>query len=160
VRGRFLHNDVLVAPVAALLREYGVQSQLEHATESGRGTTFVDLLAVRESLRLVCEAELSPDRVWNDVNKAVSLEANLLLIVVPNARIARRVRRRLSRLTVPMIPESLDIWILPLGPALQRLREKLSLMTRVNVPRTLSHQTTPPQSGNDRNDLTHGKSDR
>lgn len=160
MRGQFLHNDILVAPIAALLREYGVRSQLEYAIESGRGVGFVDLFAVQESFRLVCEAELSPDRVWNDIRKAVALQADLLLIVVPTVRMARRIRRRLQHPRCPAAPENLDIWILPLGPALQRLREMMSLMTRVNVSRTLSHQIMPGQAEFGRDAPVLGESDR
>lgn len=141
MRGDYLHTRVLVAQMANLLRLFCAIVKLEHYTRLGESFGYVDILACLGSYRIVCEAELSPDRVHKDVEKALALRANLLLIVVPEKRLCEGVKRRLKELPADKIRSSeLEIWVLPLGPALQRLRERCLLMTGRNVPTTSSHQ--------------------
>jgi len=127
VRGHFVHNDVLLDPAVRLLRQHGADVHSEHPIALGSAWGSVDSFAIWRSLRIVIEAELSPERVAKDVTKAVALEADLLLIIVPNWRVARGARKKLEKLGVPA-PSQMEFWILPLGTAMKRLRDLMSLL--------------------------------
>ncbi len=142
MRGAFLHTDVLVARVEELLRGFGARVCREYAVSGGRRSGFIDLFAVLHTHRIACEAELSADRVVNDVAKATAARADLLLIVTPERRIARAVAKRLDKAGIATADECLEVWVLPLGVALKRLRNRCHLMTPVNVPTTSRHQTS------------------
>lgn len=140
MRGGFVHNQVLIAQVEAHFRQLRATIHREYPTAAGRDAGFVDLFIIWYSIRIVCEAELSPARVCRDVAKAALLKADLLLIVVPNLRVAKAARARLRTCNGPPRPRGLLIWILPLGPALRRLTNKCHLMTRANVSATSIQQ--------------------
>ncbi|MCG8404184.1 MAG: hypothetical protein MI923_03190 [Phycisphaerales bacterium] len=139
MRGGFLHNRVLLEPPERFLLERGASVKHEFPTAPGRDAGFVDLFAEYESRRIVVEAELTPARVVNDVAKAVALNANLLLIIVPTRSVAKAANKRLSAIERP---EGLTICCEPLGTAMKALRDFCSLMTVSNVPLSLSHKTT------------------
>lgn len=147
MRGGFLHNRVLVEAIALLLLELGAPFQLEYPVRLADSVGFADVFAVHGSLRIVCEIELTADRVWNDVAKAVALQANLLLIVTPTGAVARRIRKCLRYSATQSVPGELEICVLPFGKALQWLRNKLSLMTAVNVRQTTNQQFDEKLSG-------------
>ncbi len=121
MRGGFIHNRVLIAPIEAFLVQCGAYVRREYPTGPGRTAGFVDLFASYGAHRIVCEAELTADRVARDVDKAVALNATLLLIVVPRSRVARAVRKHLSRLA----QMDFDIWVSTVPVALQRLSDLL-----------------------------------
>lgn len=147
MRGEFLHTRVLVSRIEDLLREFGAQLHREHYTRLEESYGYVDLLATLGPYTIVCEAELSADRAVKDVAKALALKADLLVIVVPRKQVAEAIRRRLHALPAEDLPPSgLEIWVLPLGPALQRLRNRCLLKTGLNVPSTSGHQTRRMQS--------------
>lgn len=133
VRGSDLHNKWLVGPVERALRELGFIVRREVPTGPGREAGFVDLLADRGDTRWVVEAERTPERLARDLVKAIALRAQLLLVVTPTARDARRVSRRLRDLRPGHLP--CRVCILPLGVVLQRLANKSDLMTCRYVPR-------------------------
>ena len=140
MRGDYLHTRVLVAQIVNLLRVFGAVVHREHYMRLGESFGYADVLARLGSYTIVCEAELSPDRARKDVEKAVALRADLLLIVVPNKRLEVSVNKHLRACNTDLdAPDWLEIWVLPLGPALQRLRERCHLMTGLNVPTTSSH---------------------
>src|SRR5690606_34516681 len=93
MRGGYLHNRIIAARLLAACHRASVQA-LEHPTGEGG---FVDLYIEHGPLRVVCEIELSPDRIDRDLRKAIALDATHLLIVVPTPRVAARVMRRLER---------------------------------------------------------------
>lgn len=133
MRGGFLHNQVLIAPLAALLAEWGWKVSLEHRTGPGRGAGYVDLFAERDGDRTVIEAELSADRVARDLHKANALRVTLLVIVVPDQRTANAVERKLQGLPSGDGSTISEVWCLPLGLARQRLTQRCRLMTARNV---------------------------
>lgn len=146
MRGDFLHTRVLVAQVAELLYAFGAVVHLEHYTRMEGSFGYVDILARLGSYTIVCEAELSPDRAPKDVEKARALNADLLLIVVPQKRVGEAIDRRLKELPTRDIRSSgLEIWVLPLGPALQRLRKRCLLKTGLNVHTTSRQQNRRKQ---------------
>ena len=129
MRGKFLHNQILVSRLEEAFHNLGGTTRIEHRV----GHRFIDLFVEWEGWRFVIEVELTADRVANDVVKAVAAQADLLLIVSPNRRAAAAVNRKLARLSVP---SGLVVWSLPFGPALQRLANKSRLMTALNISRS------------------------
>ena len=138
MRGDYLHNHVLLDPLERPCREHGAQVHREYNLDG----EFVDLLIEFDTGRVVVEAELSPDRVANDVAKAQRLGANVLLIVVPTWRIARAVKRKLARLDVPR-PEGLIVHVDPLGVAVQRVTRMMSTCRSVNAHGQQTRRTEP-----------------
>ena len=69
MRGRFLHNWILDAPEEHF-RSLGATTTREYQTRPGRGAGFIDLFVLLDPHRIAVEAELSADRVVNDVRKA------------------------------------------------------------------------------------------
>jgi hypothetical protein len=115
----------------------------EHPVRPGQNAPAVDLFIIIAGLyRIVIEAELSPKRAHNDVAKAVQLDADLLVIVVPDWGLARAIRRRLAISDTTDAPLKPEVWVLPLGPALRRLREKRDFVTEAFVTRHQSHKSS------------------
>lgn len=104
---------------------------------------YIDLLVDVSCLgqtRVAIEAELTADRVGNDLIKGCAVEAGLLLIATPTVDVARACQRKILRLkTNPPAPleaavsyfhgggnagNTPQILALPLGPALTQLRNK------------------------------------
>lgn len=134
MRGGYLHNKVLVEPVAGVLRELGMDVHTEYPIKIGHHVSYADIFASCDGLRLVCEAERSPQRVANDVRKAMALDAQLLIIVVPNKNIARSVFRRLKQIDQPLVGrQPLEIRVLALGPAVRMIRNFGLFRTVTNV---------------------------
>ncbi len=119
MRGGYLHNHVLLDPIEMHFSALGARQRREHPTARGRSAGFVDLFIEHRPWRIACEAELSSRRIENDLAKAASLHASLLMIVVPTKRVARAVQRKLQNIESPQL--ELPIWVLPLGPMLRRI---------------------------------------
>jgi hypothetical protein len=158
VRGEFAHNRLLIAPIVSELRKQGATVHCEHSIgPRGRGG-FVDILAILNGWVCVFEGERCADRVPRDVKKAATLVATLgtvkLVIIVPNAGVAKAVRRKLARLLASDRPQGLLICCLTIGVALQRLRNRSLLMSPSNDSKTSRHLTnqatqdapTPPRN--------------
>ena len=131
MRGGYLHNHILLDPIQSHFSTLGAITAREHQVISGTFTGFIDLFIQHGRHRIACEAELSPDRVRRDLRKAEHAKATLLMIVVPHRRLAQRVQRAVGRLDLPH-PEG-GVWVLPLGPALARLRSCFPLILAVNA---------------------------
>jgi hypothetical protein len=144
MRGDYLHNTLLVAPIAAFLRRAGAEVRLEHPGGRGRKAGYVDLFAKWDDWRIVCEAELLTKRVPHDIAKAITLQADLLLIVVPDGRQARVAEQAVRRARAHVLSEGLTIWTLAPGPALRRLQNFEHFMTRTNVRKSFSQETLEP----------------
>ena len=138
MRGGFLHTSVLITSIENCFRGLGAEIHRESLVYMGNRIGFIDLVVVLGSLVIACEAELSADRVISDIAKAMSAEADLLLIVVPTTRVARAVRRRLAP-AARILKDAPPICVLPLGTALQQLGKKGRFVTDVNVPQTFNH---------------------
>lgn len=108
-----------------MFQKHGAKVHQEFPVVLGNQTLFVDLLIWYCQDKIVCEAELSADRVCTDVEKAAALDATLLLIVVPQSRVAKSARRRIQRSRNLIVPQDMGISILPLGPALQWVTKKV-----------------------------------
>ena len=142
MRGGFLHNQVLIPPIENHFERLGAHVAREYPTGEGRQVGFVDLFVEHGAWRISCEAELTAHRIENDLEKAAALHASLLLIVVPEPRVARAVRRRV--VACDSEQKRLPIWILPLGPMLQRLAHCFPLISAMNVPESKERKTKAP----------------
>jgi len=131
MRGGFLHNTALLNPIEAYLRRRGAQTCREYPVQNSITRGAIDLVATWNDAVIAIEAELTPDRVVRDVHKAHAIEADLLVIVVPTRRVAAAVIRRL-RLNCNHARKDLPVWVLPLGPALERLRRLFPLFSTLN----------------------------
>lgn len=141
MRGGFVHNRVLIAPVESAFRILGASVHREHPVGSGGCHGFVDLWVIYLACRIACEAEMSSDRVWRDMEKAILLKATLLLILVPKAGVAESVRSRLASSQAPPVPSSLSIYCLTVGAVLHEIRTKSLFMSVPIVPETSIHLT-------------------
>ena len=103
MRGKFLHNKVIIAALVFALSTLGYEVQVEHPTRAGQRPPCVDLFFISRGTRIVLEAECSPVRIGNDLAKARGLAADILLIVVPHARLQARVRAALKHLAARKI---------------------------------------------------------
>ena len=92
--GGFLHRRVLLEPAADLLRGAGFRVTPEFRLPDGRR---IDLLGQRDEWLVAVEAELSPRRVRGDLEKARTVSATHLVVLLPTFALARRVRAGLPR---------------------------------------------------------------
>ncbi|GEM_PF-2578436 len=121
MRGGFLHNHILLDPIEDLLMQLGAATRREHYVRSAGSAGFIDLTATLGQHRIACEAELAADRVSSDLRKAQAWAATLLVIVVPTRRVAQSAQRAVN--AAPGTRPVGGVWVLPLGPALTRLRD-------------------------------------
>ncbi len=119
MRGGYIHNRVLLDPIAEKAWRFGVQVDRDVVIRIDGKVLYGDLLIRGSSTRTLVEAELSPKRVPKDLAKAAALGAGELWVVVPNPRVARSVRQKLLQLSIG--PETSELFILSLPQALQRL---------------------------------------
>lgn len=144
MKGKFAHNQLLITPVAAELQRQGAAVHFEYAIgPRGRGGA-VDVLAVYAGRRFVFEAERSPDRVPRDMEKAARLAAARLVIIAPDAAMAKAVRRKLARLRVLGRLPRMPICCLTIGVALQQIRNGSLLKSPCNDGGTSRHLTNQP----------------
>ncbi len=137
MKGRFLHNRVLIEPLAEYFRLRGVSVLPEYPIRPGRSAPAVDLYV--PAYRLVIEAELTADRVLNDRAKALAMQADMLLIVTPTRRVTDAANRRLKK--AGRTEKTIVEWILPVGPALQRIRDCFPILSD-SIHRHIDGKTT------------------
>ena len=129
MRGGYVHNRVLLDPIEQKARRLGAVVDREAPIRVGGRVLYGDLLIRNGSRQVLVEAEMSSRRVPNDLAKAMAQGASLW-IIVPNARVADSVRRKLSQhVTQPQPP----LLVLSLPQALQRLEEMIELSSGSNV---------------------------
>ena len=133
MRGGFLHNDILLQPVAEYFRRLGAEVHEEYAVQPGRSTGYADLFILYGNQRIICEAELSAARIQNDYKKAAVLETTLLLIVVPNRTVLDSILRVTRSWKLDDSLQVPQVLILPLGQMLQRLTVLFPLMSCSNA---------------------------
>lgn len=125
----FEHDRILLDAMEATLRSCGLHPHREFSVSPNRRTGVVDLYVEFDGMRLAIEAERSADRVLNDVSKARRLSASVLLIVTPNARVARAVRKKLHKAGVRRNTNKPVIWVSPLALAIAALTNCFSIPT-------------------------------
>ncbi len=131
MRGGFIHNQVLLDPIAQNASQLGFHVDREVPIAVGERVLYGDLLIQRHSQLVLVEAELSSKRIANDLLKAEASGACELWLVVPNPKVARSVRRTLSR--QPFKPSTFGLFVFLLPLALQRLREFSELISESNL---------------------------
>lgn len=124
MRGGPFHNVTLLQPIEEFFREIGAVTFKEHPTPAGKGAGFIDLFVMLKDQVVACEIELTPTRAVRDLEKARLIGADLLVIVTPTIAVAQAISRKIDRARLTFQPE--EVWILPLGPALEQLRNKFS----------------------------------
>ena len=125
MKGGPVHENVLLDEMEKCLRKVGASVRRQVPTGPGRGPRYADLVAAAGAGRLVIEAEMSSQRVAEDLQKALDLGATWLWIVAPSPRVARSVRRRLQRIGAG----ENEPWlcVLTLGQAIERVRKYFPL---------------------------------
>ena len=131
MRGGYLHNTILLDPIEAFFRQAGARTRREYPVRNATTRGAIDLAASWDDALVAVEAELTPDRVDRDVQKAHAAGADLLVIVVPTRRVASAVMRHLNG-NGGQTGNDVPVWILPLGPALERLQRFFPLFSTRN----------------------------
>lgn len=142
MRGKFLHNRVMVAPLVLALERLGYAVSVEQPVRPGQRPPCADMFLVVRGRRIVIEAEGSCARIKNDLIKARSLQADLLLIVVPHARLRLRVQTGLIQLIGRSHPDLLLVKVLTLGAALRWISDNCPLVA-VRLVAAGRQSTTP-----------------
>lgn len=119
MRGGFVHNLVMVATLAADALSVGCEVAFEVAVKLASSMGFIDIVIRKAEMLISVEAERSARRIMNDLKKAEAIDADELWLVVPTARVACTVRRRLAEVELKF--EKPRIFVLTLGQARQRL---------------------------------------
>ena len=135
MRGGYLYNRVIADELISVLERDGAHVRTEYPAGPGRRAGSVDIYAELGGMRLVCEVELGPGRVLNDVRKAEALGADLLLIVTATATEARAIRRRLRTFGRSRV----RVRVRPMGLAIK----DLSQMSAVECRRDTGSETRP-----------------
>ena len=131
MRGGYVHNRVLLDPIAQKASRLGAQVDREIAICVGGKVFYGDLLIQSCSMRILVEAELSSKRILNDLVKAAAFGACELWLVVPNPRVARSVRQKLLRESIGL--RTSGLFILLFSQAVQRLEEFSELISGSNA---------------------------
>ena len=118
MRGGYLHN-MMINDLARRFVDCGFIVQTEVQVNCNGAHGYIDLVARRDRHCIAVEAELSVDRIANDLNKAGSLRATELWIVVPSCAAAHAAQRRLHVVLVGTVAER--IVVLTFGEARQRV---------------------------------------
>lgn len=140
--GGFLHQRLILRPIETLCQSKHAAIRREHPVQVDSRLCFLDLTVSFGSWLVAIEAETGVRRLRSDIEKAVAIKADLLLIVVANWRIAEASRKRLVKLygRVPLSDNLLPVLVLPVGPALQCITD-LSDFVRRSLP-SLSYPIT------------------
>jgi hypothetical protein len=146
MRGHFFHNQILVEPLALKLEKLGAKVFREYPIRRGRHPRYVDLYVELGHHRIVCEGERTIHRLAGDVVKALSLRADLLLVVVATGRMAGAARRYLNPFLKDGTISNTQVLILPLGAALQLLNHRSQLMSLLKVTPILAPKTPVARS--------------
>lgn len=138
------HNEALLRPVEEECHRLGARTTREARVGLGRHAMRVDLLVEPKDGRLVVEGELGAKRVINAVLKARILEADALLVVLPNRRVVQAAQRRLDRLSTSE-SRGCRIFLLTVGEAVHRLSSIFDFMTSA-VSHVSSSQQSPQET--------------
>ncbi len=125
MRGKFLHNEVLLAPLGRAFEAQDWQTDYEVPIRIGEDLGFVDLVAERDGYCIAIEAENTAKRIARDLDKAAAMRADELWIVTPNLTVAAAVRRSLARQLIRV--DHGGLYVLTQGEALQRVKRCLPL---------------------------------
>lgn len=151
MRGGFVHNRLLLEPLAIQAAALGVNANTEVAPCLGRRAGYADLVLEFGDHRIVVEAEFSGRRIVNDLRKAAGLRATELWLVVPDNRAARSVRQSLGDHHIR--PKACGIFVFTLPQAIKRLGQIFPLISGSNV---LSEMTVNKKTNRTRGNRSNG----
>ena len=97
----------------------GASASPEYAVHTEDSVGFIDVAAWDEAMFLAIEIERSSRRIEADIDKAIAVQADELIIVVPNPYVKRYVKKRIQQ---RMPHKSMEIFVGCLPEALKRLR--------------------------------------
>ena len=120
-------HDFLVQGIASAVDTRQVRIYREYSVRVGDRTLFADLLLRSDELTVLVEVERSPDRVASDIEKAVALTVDVLLIVTPDRQTAAAVKRAVRRLGPEIVNSSPRIDVTPYGTAIQTLTDLMTI---------------------------------
>jgi hypothetical protein len=143
MRGNFLHNQVLIAPIECEARIQRAIVHREYRVVTSSVDGFVDLLVTTNSKRTVYEAENTLDRVRWDITKALALQADELQIIFPTGRLARAAQERVNEIKDSGKATRLSIYCLTVGAAVKRLKDNKRFDVGLNVVPTSIPQSQP-----------------
>ena len=135
MRGGFPHNRILADRLERAALAAGATVDTEHRVALRQSVGFIDLLVVLDRRRIAIEVECSAHRVDKDVAKARAAQADLLLIVTPDSRIADACVRKLRRLGLLEASSGPTIKVCTLPVALQELANFSGTKVPVNTQR-------------------------
>jgi hypothetical protein len=151
MRGGGLHN-YMAERLAEICETKGFRTYREYPVRPGRHPRFVDLWVECHAFKMAVEVEVTVRRVAEDIQKAVDLSADVLMIVMLTPRAVAEALRVLKQYRVAQASSNLRIVVLPFGVALHRCQQ----MSVSNVTRTLtSHRARRircPKESFDRNE--------
>lgn len=124
MRGGFLHNTLLIQPFVDYFTQRSDQVLPEYQAGARPSDGAIDLLIVGDSFRLAIEAELTTQRMRQDLDKAQKAEATHLLILTPTSKLASMGRKLLSDHIIQYAP--MQVQIFPLGPARHWVEQNFS----------------------------------
>ncbi|MBL8745375.1 MAG: hypothetical protein JNK58_03360 [Phycisphaerae bacterium] len=127
MRGGFLHNKVLLAPILEHFFSRGAVVREEFPVVVGTVRRAVDLWILEGSVRIAIEAELTPRRAITALDKAVAAAATHLLIVTPTGAVADTIVESLHGRPEP--ESCIQVCVLPQGPALAWVRSRFPLIS-------------------------------
>jgi hypothetical protein len=107
MRGKLFHNRI-VNEAGDIFIKYDWQVYTEHLFRSGEITTFFDLFAVRDNLRIACEIETTARHAVDNIIKALATGI-YLWVIVPTRDISRKIEQKLSLLDLDIHPGSISI---------------------------------------------------
>lgn len=119
IRGGHLHNEVLIRPLNECALDGGARTSLEYSVRVGTRTLFIDLVVIIGLYRIAVEAELTPKRVQNDIEKATAFGAHELWIVTPTTRSVKTILNSLPAKSIEMTGPK--VFVLTQGQAVHRI---------------------------------------
>lgn len=129
MRGKYLHNKIMVGTLNQALCLCGYPVHLEYPIRRGQHSRAVDIYFQSNGHRVAIEIECTTARIRNDVAKADALRPDLFLIVSPDARTARAVRAAVNRFTNGTMRSS-TIHVMTFGAALQWIANNCPMIVR------------------------------
>jgi hypothetical protein len=133
MRGKFLHNQVMVAALVSALRLRGYHAHLEHPVRRGKNPPAVDMFFNANGKSVAMEIERTTERIANDVKKAQTLRADFLLLVMPCASNVRSAESVVRALRADVARQTPRILVMTLGAALQWVANNCPMMSADNV---------------------------
>jgi len=123
MRGGYIHNNVLIAPIERAERARGAIVYREYRVVTPKLEGNMDLLVITKLRRRAYEAENTLDRVRWDIMKATAFPLDELVLVFPTGRLARAAQKCVDELKASGKVVRLSIVCVTVGAALQRIKD-------------------------------------